>query len=111
MDDDAAPREEGVPVAVHKHALHDGLRQVAGPGATAAHLPRWPPPHLAAPRREAPLLPQRPQCTQGAGSPPETNEKLTNPQSEKGERERERERERECLGTVTHACNPSILGN
>ncbi|EHH25416.1 hypothetical protein EGK_21156, partial [Macaca mulatta] len=80
MDDDAAPREEGVPVAVHKHALHDGLRQVAGPGAAATHLPRWPQPQLAAPRREAPPLPQRPHSTQGAGSPPETNEKLTNPQ-------------------------------
>uniref|UniRef100_A0A2K5F2R3 Uncharacterized protein n=1 Tax=Aotus nancymaae TaxID=37293 RepID=A0A2K5F2R3_AOTNA len=74
MDDDAAPREKGVPVAVHQHALHHGLRQVAGPGAAAAHLPRSP---LA---REAPPLPGRPQRTQGAGSPPETNEKLTNPQ-------------------------------
>uniref|UniRef100_A0A8I5N5S2 Kidney associated antigen 1 n=1 Tax=Papio anubis TaxID=9555 RepID=A0A8I5N5S2_PAPAN len=106
MDDDAAPRKEGVPVAVHKHALHDGLRQVAGPGAAAAHLPRWPQPQLAAPRREAPPLPQRPHSTQGAGSPPETNEKLTNPQtlSEKGERERERKREQETVSGYGDSC-------
>lgn len=44
MDDDAAAGEEGVPVAVHQHALHDRLGQVAGPGAGAAHLPRGTPP-------------------------------------------------------------------
>uniref|UniRef100_A0A673U7B3 Kidney associated antigen 1 n=1 Tax=Suricata suricatta TaxID=37032 RepID=A0A673U7B3_SURSU len=43
MEDDAAAREEGVPVAVHQHALHDWLGQVAGPGAGAAHLPRGTP--------------------------------------------------------------------
>lgn len=47
VDDNAAPREEGVPVAVHQHALHDRLRQVAGPGAGAAHLPHGTPPRLA----------------------------------------------------------------
>uniref|UniRef100_A0A8C0TLY1 Uncharacterized protein n=3 Tax=Canis lupus familiaris TaxID=9615 RepID=A0A8C0TLY1_CANLF len=40
VDDHAAPREERVPVAVHQHALHDRLGQVAGPGAGAAHPPR-----------------------------------------------------------------------
>ncbi|TEA21883.1 hypothetical protein DBR06_SOUSAS20010070 [Sousa chinensis] len=41
VEDETAPREEGVPVAVHQHALHDRLRQVAGPGAAAVHLPHW----------------------------------------------------------------------
>uniref|UniRef100_A0A8C9DJF6 Kidney associated antigen 1 n=1 Tax=Prolemur simus TaxID=1328070 RepID=A0A8C9DJF6_PROSS len=78
MEDDAAPREEGVPVAVHQHALDDRLRQVAGPGAGAAHLPRGTLPQLAS-RGDAPPLPGRPRRTHSAGSPPETNGKLTDP--------------------------------
>lgn len=42
VDDDAAAREEGVPVAVHQHALDHRLRAVAGPGAGAAHPPATP---------------------------------------------------------------------
>uniref|UniRef100_A0A8C4LU98 Kidney associated antigen 1 n=1 Tax=Equus asinus TaxID=9793 RepID=A0A8C4LU98_EQUAS len=68
MDDDAAPREERVPVAVHQHALHDRLRQVAGPGAGAAHLPHGTPGRLAS-QGEAPRLRQRPHRTHSAGSP------------------------------------------
>lgn len=41
MNDDTAPGEEGVPIAVHQHTLHHWLRQVAGPGAGAVHLHRW----------------------------------------------------------------------
>uniref|UniRef100_A0A452TXL7 Uncharacterized protein n=1 Tax=Ursus maritimus TaxID=29073 RepID=A0A452TXL7_URSMA len=52
MDDDAASREEGVPVAVYEHALHDRLGQVAGPGACAAHLPRGTPLCPGPPRRQ-----------------------------------------------------------
>uniref|UniRef100_G3T1J2 Kidney associated antigen 1 n=1 Tax=Loxodonta africana TaxID=9785 RepID=G3T1J2_LOXAF len=78
MDDDAAPCEEGVPVAVHQHALHYRLRQVVGPGAGAVHLPRGTPRRLAAPG-VAPLLSQLPHRTHGAGSSPETNGQETNP--------------------------------
>lgn len=37
VDDDAAPREERVPVAIHQHALHGRLREPGRLGAGAAH--------------------------------------------------------------------------
>uniref|UniRef100_A0A8C3TST3 Uncharacterized protein n=1 Tax=Catharus ustulatus TaxID=91951 RepID=A0A8C3TST3_CATUS len=37
VDDDAAPREERVPVAIHQHALHGRLREPGRLGAGTAH--------------------------------------------------------------------------
>uniref|UniRef100_A0A8C5YM20 Uncharacterized protein n=1 Tax=Marmota marmota marmota TaxID=9994 RepID=A0A8C5YM20_MARMA len=76
MDDHAASREERVPVAIHQHALHHRLGQVAGPGAAAAHfpagrLPSW----LQAEARSLPPRPPR----RGGGKMPE---KLGKPSSQ-----------------------------
>uniref|UniRef100_A0A8C6ICI9 Uncharacterized protein n=1 Tax=Mus spicilegus TaxID=10103 RepID=A0A8C6ICI9_MUSSI len=43
VNDDTAPGEKGVPIAVHQHTLHHRLRQVAGPGAGTVHLLRGTP--------------------------------------------------------------------
>uniref|UniRef100_A0A8C0W267 Uncharacterized protein n=1 Tax=Castor canadensis TaxID=51338 RepID=A0A8C0W267_CASCN len=64
MDDDSAPREEGVPIAVHQHALHDRLGQVTGPGTGTAHRPRGTPPLLDS-QGQAPALPGWPHGTHG----------------------------------------------
>uniref|UniRef100_A0A803V3P9 Kidney associated antigen 1 n=1 Tax=Ficedula albicollis TaxID=59894 RepID=A0A803V3P9_FICAL len=37
VDDDAAPREERVPVAIHQHALHGRLREPGRLGAGTSH--------------------------------------------------------------------------
>uniref|UniRef100_A0A8B9QJ81 Uncharacterized protein n=1 Tax=Apteryx owenii TaxID=8824 RepID=A0A8B9QJ81_APTOW len=37
IDDNAAPREEGVPVAVHQHALHHRLREARPLSAQTTH--------------------------------------------------------------------------
>uniref|UniRef100_A0A8C5T912 Uncharacterized protein n=1 Tax=Malurus cyaneus samueli TaxID=2593467 RepID=A0A8C5T912_9PASS len=37
MDDNAASREERVPVAIHQHALHGGLREPRPLRARTAH--------------------------------------------------------------------------
>uniref|UniRef100_A0A8C2RWP7 Uncharacterized protein n=1 Tax=Capra hircus TaxID=9925 RepID=A0A8C2RWP7_CAPHI len=79
VEDDAAAREEGVPVAVHQHALHDRLRQVPGPGTGAAHLPLGTPARLASPRGGTAVAPAASPHTRGAGSRPETNPKQTSP--------------------------------
>lgn len=55
MNDDTAPGEEGVPIAVHQHTLHHWLRQVAGLGAGAVHLHRWMPDPLALHRPATPV--------------------------------------------------------
>lgn len=96
MDDDAASREEGVPVAVYEHALHDRLGQVAGPGACAAHLPRGTPPcWLLGGGASAAQLPHR---THPAGSPPETNAKQTSPRLKK--------KKKSGATAVRQACTP-----
>lgn len=70
VEDDTAAREEGVPVAVHQHALHDRLRQVPGPGTGATHLPLGTPARLASPGGGTAAAPAASQHTRGAGSRP-----------------------------------------